>query len=210
MTAKDMLAEVLRRGVLTERERESFTDMWDRIHRYNRCSDKQKAWIEKVYFAQKLGEPPAAPVRRRVIVPSWQRNEQRATDGLPMEMGQVAKPTVKSVRSQRAETVSAVVATQLEPRAPSRQVLLPKKKHFPAHGGAMFSTSNSTATNSKIGFINYPGVQREELVTSVLSFEGVCPRIRQGSRQYQKVVEFFKRGGVVLKVKPLAEASRVA
>jgi hypothetical protein len=208
MTAKDMLAEVLRRGVLTARERESFTDMWDRIHRFKRCSDKQKAWIEKVYFAQKLGEPPPGPVRRRVIVPSWQRDEQgngqRATDGLPMEMGQTT--SVKGVKNQRVEGAAAV---PLEPITPSRQVLLPKRRHF-QNGGAAFPASGSTATNSKIGYINYPGVQREMLVTSVSSFEGICPRITQGSRQYQKIVEFFKRGGVVLKVKPLAETSQVA
>lgn len=62
----------------------------------------------------------------------------------------------------------------------------------------------------QVGYINYPGVNGEVLVTSLTVLEDVCPRIARGSRQYLKIAAFFQRGGMVLKVKPLAATQRVA
>lgn len=193
MTTKDMLAEILRRGTLTERERESFTDMWDRIHRYNRCSDKQRAWIEKVYFGQKLDRE-VTQIRRRVVIPTWQRTEDRQTSPAV----ELAAPPVEAVVAPQLET-SQLVKTN------ARQILLRRQN------GAfrVASPSQESARGVRIGYINYPGVQRETLVTSLDAFESICPRIEPGSKQYQKVAGFFERGGVVLKVKPL-EAREVA
>jgi hypothetical protein len=61
----------------------------------------------------------------------------------------------------------------------------------------------TTAKGVQVGYINYPGIQREELVTSLGALEALCPRITPGSKQYEKIAGFFEKGGVVLKVKPL-------
>jgi len=63
-----MLSAVIQRGKLKRSEREAFEDIWDRIHRYGRATPKQKAWIERVYFDQKLdrfkSKPPSESMPR--------------------------------------------------------------------------------------------------------------------------------------------------
>jgi hypothetical protein len=51
-----MLSSLLRIGSLTKQEREAFESMWDQTHRSSRgeLSNRQRAWIEKVYYAQHL------------------------------------------------------------------------------------------------------------------------------------------------------------
>lgn len=185
MTAKQMLAVILRRAVLTARERESFEDMYDRIHRFNRCSDKQQAWIEKVYFGQKLDRE-EAPTKRRVVIPTWQKEEGAVRPSSP----------------QAAPAVSASQATgQAEPtlvKTNARQIANLQRRR---QSGAF--TIPATAKGIQVGYINYPGIQREELVTSLSALEALCPRIAPGSKQYEKIAGFFEKGGVVLKVKPL-------
>jgi hypothetical protein len=200
MTAKDMLAVVLRRAELNQRERESFTDMWDRIHRFNRCSDKQKAWIEKVYFGQKLDAEPTS--RRRVVVPTWQKGEPGAP---PMQPTQRALSTPSPVST----TASVVVETGLV-KTNAKQIMLRRKSGTfllppPSVRGGATPAEMSPREAKRIGYINYPGVQRETLVTSLGAFEDVCPHIAPGSKQHRKIAGFFEMGGVVLKVKPLPE-----
>lgn len=189
MTAKEMLAAVLRRGVLTERERESFTDMWDRIHRFNRCSDKQKAWIEKVYFAQKLDRE-EAPAKRRVVIPTWQKDEPQA----PRAQAPVSPKQPVTARSEGSAGPGLV-------KTNARQIMLRRQS-------GTFRIAPSTQEQDqdqmkKVGYINYPGIQREALVTSLVALEEICPRITPGSKQYQTIAGFFAKGGLVLKVKPL-------
>jgi hypothetical protein len=186
-TAKEMLSAVLQRAELNPRERESFEDMWDRINRYDRCSEKQKAWIEKVYFAQKLDRTAIAiPVRRRIVTPTWLKNAK------PDESTQV-QPTVR-VNPEPVAAPSLVKTT-------SRQVL----QRRPSSKSGTFLATPTPPSNQKVAFINYP-VPRETLVTSAGQFAEVCPRVDRSSRQYQRIVEFFDRGGVVLKIKPVAES----
>jgi hypothetical protein len=196
MTAKEMLAVVLRRAVLTDRERESFTDMWDRIHRFNRCSDKQRAWIEKVYFGQKLDREEATGMKRRVVVPTWQKQE----DGVQLPRPQRASPPVAALGIESPSGAGPVVV-----KTNARQIMERRR----LRSGTFMLPTASTPQGVRVGYINYPGVQREELVTSLLALEAICPHITPGSKQYQKIAGFFEGGGVVLKVKPLDEA-RVA
>lgn len=191
MKPLEMLTEVLRRANLSNRERESFEDMLDRVNRYHRCSDKQRAWIEKVYYGQKLDQQ--TPVaRRRVVIPTWQKNEPKDT---------IQPSLIKAVGTEAREPVPQVEAP--------RQVLV--KARPAAKSGTFLATpAPSTLTPHQIGYINYAGVQRDLLVTSLFHFEEVCPRIAPGSRQHQKVADFFARGGVVLKIKPLQPATQVA
>jgi hypothetical protein len=171
MTPKEMLAEVMRRATLTDRERESFTDMWDRTHRYGRMTHRQKAWVEKVYFGQKLDQPstvttPVTPVvRRRIVIPDWQQKEGR--------------------RSQPAKV---------------RQPLAEKRSS--SKSGTFMASPQPTEKTHRIGYINYPGIDRETLVTCMDVLHTVCPRIQRGSSQYRKISRFFESGGQVLKVKP--------
>lgn len=59
---RDMLATILRRAKLTASERVAFENIWDSWHRTNgRLSSKQQAWVEKVYFQQKLDRPATVP-----------------------------------------------------------------------------------------------------------------------------------------------------
>ena len=179
MTAKEMLAVVLRRAVLTERERESFSDMWDRIHRFNRCSDKQRAWIEKIYFGQKLDREDGPAANRRVVVPTWQK-----------ERGdQARQPAIRAA----TPTESGLIKTN------ARQILERRRRQ----SGTFLIPNAASPQGIRVGYINYPGVQRETPVTSLVQFEEVCPRITPGSKQHQKIAGFFQSGGVVLKVKPL-------
>lgn len=181
MTAKQMLAVILRRAVLTQRERESFEDMYDRIHRFNRCSDRQAAWIEKVYFGQKLDREEAAS-NRRVVVPTWQKDDRgvQATVPQPPQVPAVENPGPTLVKTN------------------ARQIMERRRR-----SGTFAIPTATTAKGVQVGYINYPGIQREELVTSLVALEAVCPRITPGSKQYEKIAGFFERGGLVLKVKPL-------
>jgi hypothetical protein len=195
----DMLAEVLRRAVLTERERESFTDMWDRISRYKRCSDKQAAWIEKVYFGQKLGQEAPTAVRRRVVVPTWQKGEHQVT------------PRMEAVAPQKAPASAASIMDGSTRSVASRQVLVPKRLSSKSGTFMMLPPPKPVeAQGAQIGYINYPGINGEALVTSLTMLEELCPRITRGSKQYQKIAAFFGRGGMVLRVKPVERASQVA
>jgi len=187
MTAKQMLAEILRRAVLTERERESFEDMYDRIHRFNRCSNAQQAWIEKVYFGQKLDRE-EAPAKRRVVVPTWQRDGQGARASAP--------PAAPAVVQPESPVGPVLVKTN------ARQIMLQKQQRRRESGTFAIPTA-TTAKGVQVGYINYPGIQREELVTSLGALEALCPRITPGAKQYEKIAGFFEKGGVVLKVKPL-------
>lgn len=57
-TPKEMLSAILRRATLKPSEKEGFEDLWDKVHRYGRVTHKQGAWIEKVYYGQKLDKEP--------------------------------------------------------------------------------------------------------------------------------------------------------
>jgi hypothetical protein len=184
-----MLTAILARATLTERERESFVDMWDRIHRFNRCSDKQRSWIEKVYYGQKLDREAAAPVKRRVVVPSWQKDDVR--DAQP-----VAAPMQPAVVSRAGFAEPGLVKT-------NARLIMQRRQSGTFRIPTAVEQQPEAISEKKIGYINYPGVQRETLVTSLPDFENVCPRIAPGSKQYEKIAGFFERGGVVLKVKPL-------
>lgn len=199
MTAREMLAEVLRRAVLTQRERESFEDMWDRIHRFDRCSDKQRAWIEKVYFGQKLDREETT-AKRRVVMPNWQKNERESRPVAsanappaitPMATVPVATVPVTSVQTGSA-TDNGIVRTN------ARQIRQRRQS-----GTFAIPTPQTNAQGVRVGYINYPGVQAVTLVTNLLDLETVCPRIEPGSKQYEKIADFFQNGGVVLKVKPI-------
>jgi hypothetical protein len=184
MTAKEMLAAVLQRGVLTERERESFTDMWDRIHRFNRCSDKQRAWVEKVYFAQKLDREEAS-AKRRVVIPTWQKEEPQTLR---------AQAPVSPMQPVTARSEGSMGAGLIKTNA--RQILQRRQS-------GTFRITPPAQEQQKVGYINYPGIQREALVTSLVALEAICPRIEPGSKQYQTIAGFFAKGGLVLKIKPL-------
>lgn len=57
---KDILSALIRIGQLTRQEREAFEGMWDQVDgRRGKLSPRQRAWAEKVYFAQKLDQPMA-------------------------------------------------------------------------------------------------------------------------------------------------------
>lgn len=199
MKAKEMLAEVLRRATLTERERESFTDMWDRIHRYDRCSPAQKAWIEKVYFGQKLDKTVGSPVaKRRVVIPSWQKTQLNHEASRSVVLQPSPVPALAPQNEVEGPRLVKVSSRDIRARRPSSRsgtfsaVTAPVRPSLPSNG-------------ARVGYINYPGVQRDTLVTDLSNFEQVCPRIEPGSKQHQLVAQFFAGGGVVLRVKPLSE-----
>lgn len=192
MTAKQKLAVVLERAKLTERERESLVDMWDRIHRFNRCSDAQQAWIERIYHGQMLDREAVAaqaPVRRRVT-PSWQKDEPNATSPMQAVVSSPAPPPMQTLEGP------GIVKTN------ARQIMLRQNRQSGTFRIPV-PKDDSEQQGGRVGYINYPGVQREELVTSLGALLTICPRIAPGSKQYQKIAGFFERGGVVLKVKPL-------
>lgn len=145
--AKQQLAAILRRAKLKRQEQEAFEHMWDALHRYGRLSDKQKAWIEKVYFEQKLDRD--VPVQAEPAKKASQSGTHRL-------MG------VKSETAQKA---------------------------------------------ARVGYINYPGIQSQALITNMDTLHQLCPRIRPGSPQYKRIKAFFDNGGVVLKVKPIEEVA---
>lgn len=189
MKPTEMLGVILQRAELTPRERESFEDMFDRVNRYKRCSDKQRAWIEKVYYAQKLDRE-ATPMRRRVVIPTWQKDDT----GVRRLVGtQPAAPALIKAEG-----------TQV-PRGEPRQVLVRNRPK----SGTFLATPIAAPKAHQIGYVNYPGLRKEELVTNLATFEEICPRIKPGSRQHQKIADFFARGGIVVKVKPL-ETAQVA
>lgn len=198
MKPMGMLADVLRRAVLTRSERESFEDMWDRLSRSKKGpSHAQKAWIERIYFGQKLDRPPESPLRRRVVIPTWQKDQP--TQQRVATNAEVVTPVPTTVSSSDL-TGPGIVKTNarfIRRKSGTFQALVPPPS---------VSVDSSAVEASKVGFINYAGVQREELVTSLLALEEVCPRIEPGSKQYEKIAGFFQRGGVVLKVRPLSEA----
>jgi hypothetical protein len=118
----------------------------------------------------------APVVRRRVIIPTWQQRSKGS-----------ATPRVEAQVESREPKPNAV---------PSR----------PTTKTGTFLASPAVAKSHQVGYVNYPGVQREVPVATLSMFEEVCPRIRRGSRQYQKVADFFANGGVVVKVKPVHTA----
>lgn len=185
MKPTEMLGVILRRAELTARERESFEDMFDRLNRFKRCSDKQRAWIEKVFYDQKLDRE-ATPMRRRVVIPTWQKSDDTG-------LRRVVQPTHPALIKAEGTQV---------PRAESRQVLVKNRPKT----GTFLATPTAPAKAHQIGKINYPGVQQEVLVTNLTTFEEVCPRIQPGSKQHRKIAQFFEHGGIVLKIKPLSTA----
>lgn len=72
--SKDMLAKILKTATLSAKEREIFEGMWDSVHRYGKLTRKQNAWIEDVYYKQKLDQanrpaPVKTSKRGRIDVP---------------------------------------------------------------------------------------------------------------------------------------------
>ncbi len=64
---KDLLATLIKSGTLTSKEREVFEGMWDQLHRAGKLSNKQKAWIESVYYKQKLDTPRPAKKPKKAL-----------------------------------------------------------------------------------------------------------------------------------------------
>ena len=61
-----MLSTLLRIGQLTAMEREAFESMWDQIHRTRgKLSNKQSAWVERVFYKQQLDKPQERPAKER-------------------------------------------------------------------------------------------------------------------------------------------------
>src|SRR5262245_14859946 len=162
MTAKDKLAAVLQRAVLTASEREGLESVWDQMGRSGKASHKQKAWIERVYYGQKLDRPssPATgtpPVRRRVVIPTWlkdQPQQRRAANVMqaPVPAAAVAPP------------VAAVEATG--PGLVKTNASLIRRKSGQFRAVVQPSPVTATAKSSTVGYINYP-VKCEERVTSL-------------------------------------------
>ncbi len=220
MKTKDMLEQVIRRAVLKPQEKEDFMDLWDRIHRYNNVSDRQKAWVEGVYFGQKLDQAGAATgaaptVRRRVIVPTWQqerrsrqdRRDQR-TRGTEPKVGATVRllAPVEPMVDREPPRMVAVRSTdikRLQGRPNGRAPVNPR----PASRSGTYEAVVPTKAH-QIGFINYEGAPRELLLTDMQGVHDFCPKIQPGSEQYRKIDAFFRGGGKVLKVKPTE--SRVA
>jgi hypothetical protein len=138
-TPKEMLSALIQRGQLKPREKEAFENMWDAVHRYGGLSAKQKAWVEKEYFGQKL---------------------DRSTP----QAGNPKKPASGTFQAVR-----------------------PEKKHY------------------RIGYINYPGTQTTLLVTNMSQLRELCPGIVTGTPWYSKIEAFFRKGGEVIKIKPMPD-----
>lgn len=217
MKTKDMLAEVIRRAVLKPREKEDFIDLWDCIHRFNRVSDRQKAWIEKVYYGQKLDQVTVPTARRRVIVPTWQEERRnRRPRAVDQSIGKsdaksgatvrLMAPTEATGERQpvRMVTVKSTDIQRLQARPAGRAPVNPR----PASKSGTYKAVVPEKAH-QIGFINYDGAARELLITNMQTLRDLCPKIQPGSEQYRKIDAFFRAGGKVLKVKP-SEASKVA
>lgn len=141
-----MLSEVLKRAKLTQQEKTALEDIWDKLHRHGSLTTKQKAWVERVYFGQKLDRAPAKGV-------------PAAAKGIP------AKP-------------------------------------FDRKKSGTFLGAAAQARQHRIGYINWSGTQQVLLITNMSTLRELCPTIKPGSKQYQKIELFFKNGGEVLKIKP--------
>lgn len=116
---KEMLSALIRIGKLTAQEREAFESMWDQAHRSanGKLSHKQKAWIEKVYYAQKLDQPQARPAKV-----------------VPPKIGVIYDPTAK-------RTVEASTFKQFEAMCPhivKGSSEYERVKTFFANGGTKF------------------------------------------------------------------------
>lgn len=209
MKTKDMLEQVIRRAVLKPQEKEDFMDLWDRIHLYNHVSDRQKAWVEGVYFGQKLDQDTSPTVRRRVIIPTWQqerrnrkeRREQRAhlaepKSGLSVRVLAPVESTVER-EPPRLVAVKSTDIKRLQGRPTGRAPVSPR----PAARSGTYEAVVPTKAH-QIGFIHYEGAPRELLLTDMQGVRDFCPRIQPGSEQYRKIDAFFRAGGKVLKVKP--------
>ena len=67
---RDVLSALIRIGQLTRQEREAFEGMWDQVDgRRGKLSPRQRAWAEKVYYAQKLDQPMAVKAIDQAGVP---------------------------------------------------------------------------------------------------------------------------------------------
>lgn len=233
MTTKEMLAEVIRRAVLKPREKEDLVDLWDRSHRFGGMSDRQKAWVERVFYEQKLDRAAtAANVRRRVVVPTWQKERRGGyvdTTSSPEAFDPPGAEPAPSVRLVPSVTSTAREArpSGMAAEQPSRIVTVKStdiraRLQAKAAGVARPAVNTQRASSKSgtfmaapsqkayaIGYINYEGATRELLITNMASLHEHCPRIRPGSQQYQKIEKFFRDGGRVLKIKP-STSSRVA
>jgi hypothetical protein len=229
MTTKEMLAEVIRRAVLKPREKEDLVDLWDRMHRYGKVSDKQKAWVEKVFFEKKLDRetPAVGTIRRRVIIPTWQKERRaRQVDRAerPMETQEAVGhvPTMRLVPPIAAQLaggaiqpsrIVAVKSTDIQAKLRAkgespRAVPQPSSRPRPTSKSGTFIAVTPQKAH-RIGYINYEGASQQLLITNMQLLHDHCPAIRPGTVQYQKIEKFFRDGGQVLKIKP-AEASKVA
>lgn len=56
---------------------------------------------------------------------------------------------------------------------------------------------------ARIGYINHSGTRETLMVTNMTMLRELCPGIKPGSKQYQKIEAFFRNGGEVLKIKPV-------
>ena len=130
-------------------------------------------------------------MKRRVVVPTWQKQEDRV-----QSPQQHASQPVAALRTESPSGSSPVVKTN------ARQIMERRRRQ----SGTFMLPTATIPQGVRVGYINYPGVQREELVTSLGALEAICPHITPGSKQYLKIAGFFQSGGVVLKVKPLDEA----
>jgi len=63
------------------------------------------------------------------------------------------------------------------------------------------------AKSSRIGYINHSGTREVILITNFSMLKELCPDIKPGSKQYQKIEAFFRDGGQVLKIKPVQRQS---
>jgi len=54
----------------------------------------------------------------------------------------------------------------------------------------------------RTGAMKYEGLEVEKRITNMDQFTIVCPNIKEGSKQHRKIAQFFRNGGLVLKVTP--------
>lgn len=147
---KNMLSSLIQHGQqghLKRSELEAFEDIWDKYHRYGRLTAPQQAWVEKVYFEQKLDRP----------------------------------------------------ASQRPP--PTLQRPGPKKTP-----SGTFLGVQAQGKIPRIGYINHAGVTDTLMITNMAMLRELCPDIKPGSVQHQKISAFFRSGGEVLKIKPAGTA----
>lgn len=90
---REMLEGLLRHGKLTAQEREAFESMWDQIHRTGgKLSNKQRAWVEKVFYKQQLDRP-------------QERSAKQATPKVGYVYDPNAKRTVAAFNLKQFETI---------------------------------------------------------------------------------------------------------